>query len=150
MPQGLMALNPYVKSVSVGGKDVLETGVNFAGAEPLTMDIVLGTNAGAVEGRVLNDQKQPVDAAVVGVVPAALSARGFRMDMYKTTSTDAAGRFEVRGLPPGEYKLFSWEDVDKAAIIDNDFMRLHENSGKAIQVGEGEKPAVDLTVIPAK
>jgi hypothetical protein len=29
-------------------------------------------------------------------------------------------------------------------------MRLHENSGKAIQVGEGEKPAVELTVIPAK
>jgi hypothetical protein len=120
------------------------------GAESQEMEVVLGTNAGAVEGRVLNDQKQPVEAAVVGLVPASLSARGFRMDMYKTTSTDAAGRFEVRGLPPGEYKLFSWEDVDKAAIIDHDFMSLHENSGKSVQVGEGEKPAVELTVIPAK
>jgi hypothetical protein len=151
MPQGLMALKPYVKSIRVGNADVLDTGVTLAaGAENLEMEIILGTNAGAIEGRVLNDQKQPVDAAVVGLVPAALSARGFRMDMYKTTSTDASGKFEVRGLPPGEYKLFSWEDVDKAAIIDHDFMRLHENSGKAIQVGEGEKPAVELMVIPAK
>jgi hypothetical protein len=151
MPQALMALKPYVKTIRVGNTDVLDTGVTLAiGAENLEMEVVLGTNAGAVEGRVLNDQKQPVDAAVVGLVPAPLSARGFRMDMYKTTSTDVSGKFEVRGLPPGEYKLFAWEDVDKAAIIDHDFMRLHENSGKAIQVGEGEKPSVDLTVIPAK
>jgi hypothetical protein len=151
MPEALMALQPYVKSVTVGGRDVLEAGVTFApGADPLTMDVVLGTNAGAVEGRVLNDKNQPVNDAVVGVVPAAASARGFRMDMYKTTSTDAAGKFEIRGLPPGEYKIFAWEDVDKASIIDQDFIRLHENAGKIVPVGEGEKPTLDLTLIASK
>lgn len=149
MPQALMNLKPYVKSVRVGNNDVLDTGVNFApGAEALTMEVILGTNSGAVEGRVLNDRNQPVDAAVVGLLPAAASARGFRTDMYKTTSTDASGKFEIRGLPPGDYKLFSWEDVDKASIIDQDFMRLYESSGKTIHVGEGEKPVLELTVIP--
>ena len=149
MPAALMELKPYVKSVRVGGNDVLDAGVNLTvGSGPLEMEVILGTNAGAVEGRVLNDRNQPVDAAVVGLVPASLSSRGFRMDMYKTTSTDAAGKFEVRGLPPGDYKLFAWEDVDKAAIIDKDFIRLHEDSGKTIHIGEGEKPTLDLTVIP--
>ncbi len=150
MPAALMELKPYVKSVRVGGNDVLDSGVNLAvGSGPLEMEVVLGTNAGAVEGRVLNDRNQPVDAAVVGLLPASMSSRGFRMDMYKTTSTDAAGKFEVRGLPPGDYKLFSWEDVDKAAIIDQDFMQLYENLGKTVHVGEGEKPSLELAVIAA-
>jgi hypothetical protein len=145
-----MDLNPYVKSVRVGNTDVLDTGVNFVtGAEALNMEVVLGVNAGAVEGRVLNDKNQPVVDAVVGLLPAAASARGFRTDMYKTTSTDASGKFEVRGLPPGDYKVFSWEDVDKSAIIDQDFIRLYESQGKTLHVGEGEKPSLDLTVIPA-
>jgi len=118
------------------------------GAEALNMEVVLGVNAGAVEGRVLNDRNQPVADAVVGLLPAVASARGFRTDMYKTTSTDSAGKFEIRGLPPGEYKLFSWEDIDKGAIIDQDFMRVYESLGKTIHIGEGEKPSLDLAVIP--
>jgi hypothetical protein len=149
MPKALMDLNPYVKSVRVGNTDVLDAGVHFvAGAEPLNMEVVLGVNAGAIEGRVLNDKNQPVVDAVVGLLPAAASARGFRTDMYKTTSTDASGKFEVRGLPPGDYKVFSWEDVDKTSIIDQDFIRLYESQGKTLHIGEGEKPSLDLTVIP--
>jgi hypothetical protein len=119
-----------------------------SGSSALEMEVVLGTNAGSIEGRVLNENKQPVDAAVVGLVPASAAARGFRMDMYKTTSTDGAGKFEIRGLPPGDYKIFSWEDVDKASIVDQDFIRLYESAGKVLHIDEGDKPTVDLTVIP--
>jgi len=147
-PQSLRGLDPYVKSVRVGSAEVLEAGFTLAaGVEGLTMDVVLGVNAGAVEGRVLNKQNQPVDAAVVGLLPAALAARGFRTDMYKTTSSDASGKFEIRGLPPGDYKVFAWEDIDKAAIIDQDFIRLHENQGTTIHVDEGAKVGVEVAVI---
>jgi hypothetical protein len=149
MPDALMNLNPYVKTIRVNGTDVLDSGLNMtSGSSALEMEVVLGTNAAAIEGRVLNERKQAVDAAVVGIVPASANARGFRMDMYKTTSTDAAGKFAIRGLPPGDYKIFSWEDVDKASIIDQDFMRPYESSGKTLHIDEGEKPAVELTVIP--
>jgi protocatechuate 3,4-dioxygenase beta subunit len=149
MPDALMNLNPYVKAIRVGGTDVLDGGLNLtSGSAPLEMEILLGTNAGVIEGRVLNENKQPVDAALVGLVPASASARGFRMDMYKTASTDASGKFELRGLPPGDYKIFSWEDVDKASIVDQDFVRLYETSGRVLHIDEGEKPTVELTVIP--
>ena len=120
----------------------------MSGSEGQTLEILLGKNAGAIEGRVLTSQKQPVDGAVVGLIPAASTARGFRMDMYKSTSTDAAGKFQVQGLPPGEYKAFAWEDIDRNAIIDLDFMRGFENLGTSVRVGEGEKPSIELLVIP--
>jgi len=149
-PPGIRDLNLYVKSIKAGDTDVINTGlVLFSGVEGQTLEVVLGKNAGALEGRVLTNQKQPVDGAIVGLIPAASTARGFRMDMYKSTSTDATGKFQVQGLPPGDYKAFAWEDVDKAAIIDLDFMRGFENLGTAVHVGEGEKPSLDLIVIPA-
>jgi protocatechuate 3,4-dioxygenase beta subunit len=149
-PPGIRDLNLYVKSIRAGNADVINTGLALLpGVEGQTLEIVLGKNAGAIEGRVLSSQKQPVDGAVVGLIPAAATARGFRMDMYKSTSTDATGKFQVQGLPPGEYKAFAWEDFDRNALIDLDFMRGFENLGTSITVGEGEKPSVELLVIPA-
>ena len=151
-PPGLRDLNAYVKSIKAGNADVLDTGVLLTAetSENLTLEIVLGTNAGAVEGRVVNEQRQTVGGAVVGLIPAAITARGFRTDMYKSTSTDAAGRFQIHGLPPGEYKVFAWEDIDRNALIDLDYMRQFENKGTTIRVSEGEKPTIEVAVIPAQ
>ena len=147
---GVKDLNLYVKSIKVGGSDGINTGVTILpGAESQALEILLGTNAGALEGSVLGNQKQPVDGAIVGLIPATPAARGFRMDMYKSTSSDATGRFQVQGLPPGDYKAFAWEDVDKSALIDLDFIRGFENLGTVVHVGEGEKPSLELAVIPA-
>jgi hypothetical protein len=150
-PPALRELNPYVKSIKAGGVDVIDTGLTLAsGMETVNVEIVLGTNAGAVSGRVLNEQKQPVDGAVVGLIPAAVSARGFRMDMYKSTSTDPDGRFQLQGLPPGEYKVFAWDDIDKNALVDLDFMRPFESLGTLVRVNEGEKPTLEVSLIPVR
>jgi hypothetical protein len=150
-PPALRELNPYVKSIKAGGVDVLDTGVTLmSGSETVNMEIVLGTNAGAINGRVLDNQKQPVDGAVVGLIPAVATARGFRMDMYKSTSSDPGGRFQFQGLPPGEYKVFAWEDIDKNALVDLDFMRQFESFGTTVRVNEGERPSLEVGLIPAK
>jgi hypothetical protein len=149
-PPGIKDLSLYVKSIRLGNSEVMDTGLNLMpGVEGQSLEVLLGTNAGALEGRVYTTQKQPVDGAVVGLIPATVSARGFRMDMYKSTSTDAGGRFQVQGLPPGDYKAFAWDDIDKNAIIDLDFMRGFENLGTTIHVGEGQRPSLELTVISA-
>ncbi len=33
-------------------------------------------------------------------------------DANKSTSTDQYGQFSVRGIAPGDYKLFAWEAID--------------------------------------
>ena len=33
--------------------------------------------------------------------------------MNRMTSTDAEGRFEVKGLPPGDYKVFALDGFEK-------------------------------------
>jgi hypothetical protein len=41
-------------------------------------------------------------------------------------STDPSGGFQFDHVPPGEYKIFAWTDVDNDAWYEADFMRNNE------------------------
>jgi Carboxypeptidase regulatory-like domain len=147
VPSGLT--NAYVKAVRVGGLDVTDTGAQLAATEGLSMEIVLGTNAGSLDGQVTR-AGQPASEITVGMLPNSLNARGYRTDMHRTTLTDASGRFQIQGLPPGEYKIFAWEDADKEAIMDLDFVRSYEERGTRLEISEGNRKTIELSVIPSR
>jgi len=139
----------YVKSAKLGGVDVLNTGFHFAGEPDKVLEIVLAKNAGSLAGRVEDDRKQPAAGVFVTLIPDIPTARLYRTDMYKTTSTDADGRFEIKGLPPGDYKVFALEGFEKDAWLDPDFFKPYENRGTSIKVGEGKVfiPETPLSVV---
>jgi hypothetical protein len=139
----------YVKSAKLGGVDVLNTGFHFAGEPDKVLEIVLAKNAGSLAGRVEDDRNQPAAGVFVTLIPDIPTARLYRTDMYKTTSTDAEGRFEIKGLPPGDYKVFALEGFEKDAWLDPDFFKPYENRGTSIKIGEGKvfTPETPLTVV---
>jgi len=130
--------NAYVKSARLGGVEVLNTGFTFAGEPDKALEIVLGTNAGTLTGRVEDERKQPAAGVLVTLVPDLRTARLFRTDMNRMTSTDAEGRFEVKGLPPGDYKVFALDGFDKDAWLDPDFFKPYEERGMSVHVDEGK------------
>jgi hypothetical protein len=133
----------------MGGVDVLNTGFRFAGEADKVLEIVLAKNAGSLAGRVEDERKQPASGVFVTLTSNNRTARLYRTDMYKTTSTDAEGKFEVKGLPPGEYKIFALEGFEKDSWLDPEFFKPYEDRGLAITVGEGKvfTPDAPLTVI---
>ena len=139
----------YVKSAKLGGVDVLNTGFHFAGEPDKVLEIVLAKNAGSLAGRVEDDRKRPASGVFVTLIPDIPTARLYRTDMYKTTSTDAEGHFEIKGLPPGDYKVFALEGFEKDAWLDPEFFKPYENRGTAIKIGEGKvfSPETPLTVV---
>jgi len=139
----------YVKSARLGGVDVLNTGFHFAGEPDKVLEIVLAKNAGSLAGRVEDDRKQPASGVFVTLIPDVPTARLYRTDMYKTTSTDAEGRFEIKGLPPGDYKVFALEGFEKDAWLDPEFFKPYENRGTVIKIGEGKvfTPETPLSVV---
>jgi hypothetical protein len=58
--------------------------------------------------------------------------------MHRTISTDAQGRFEVKGLPPGDYKVFALDGFEKDSWLDPDFFRPYEDRGVTVHVDEGK------------
>jgi protocatechuate 3,4-dioxygenase beta subunit len=135
--------NLYVKSVRMGGEEVLERGVHLQGQPPREIEVVLGVSGGILQGTVVDRRQQPFPNAVVAMVPASRR----RTDLYKSTLTDASGGFRLMGLAPGEYRLFSWDYVEEGIWFDSEYLSSIETRGKSVRISEGTTESLELTVL---
>jgi len=108
------------------------------------MVIVIGTNPGALDGRVVNGNGQPVPASTVVMIPD--SGLKFRVD-HKVAFTDASGAFQIQGVPPGDYQVYAFEQIEKGDWQNPITMRPFEGRGKALHINEGGKGTIDLVAI---
>jgi hypothetical protein len=68
-----------------------------------------------------------------------------RTELYRVATTDPAGRFRFEKVPPGEYKVFGWMEVETDGWYDTEFMKTYENRGVALTVREGTTERVQVT-----
>jgi hypothetical protein len=66
----------------------------------------------------------------------------------KFTTSDSNGRFQFQNVPPGSYKLFAWEKIDRAAWNDPGVMQEYERYATPIRIEAGSKMSIDLKAIP--
>ena len=66
---------------------------------------------------------------------------------HRSELTDQNGRFLLRGIAPGEYKIFSWDSIDDFDWYDAEQVKPYESKGARISVEEGDRKTVQLTVI---
>jgi hypothetical protein len=132
----------------LGGIDVLAEGLQFDQPPNGVLEILVSTNTG-IAGGIVQTERQEVSANVTVVfVPDA--ARRNRLDLYRTASTDAFGKFHIEGIPPGDYKVFAWEDVETGAWLDPDFIRQFEDRGRPVRITEAGTANVEVRVIPGQ
>jgi protocatechuate 3,4-dioxygenase beta subunit len=140
-----MPRNAYVKMARYEGIDILSEGLRLDRQPSTPLEILVSTDTGIAEGVVQNEKLEPSANVMVVFVPDA--GRRNRLDLYRTVSTDAAGRFRIEGVPPGDYRVFSWEDVETGAWQDPDYMRPFEDRGRAVRVSENATSTMELRVI---
>ena len=135
----------YVKSMRFGNADVLDGGLHVTGSSRDQLEIVIGANAGRINGTVINARREPLAGITVVAVPDA--GERSRSDRYKQVTSDASGRFRIQGLPPGNYTLFAFEDIEEGAWQDPEVIRSYETRGTSVRVRDGNDENVQLTVI---
>jgi hypothetical protein len=60
------------------------------------------------------------------------------------------GHFTMRSIPPGNYKVFSWENLEANAYYDPEILRTYEQQGKAVRVEHGSKLTAEVKLIPVR
>jgi uncharacterized protein (DUF2141 family) len=133
--------------MSSGAADVLETGVNVGrGHSPPALELVLSSGAGRIDGTV-GSNEQPCPGASVVLVPDGKDRA--QPNDYRQALTDQSGRFVMRNIAPGDYTLFAWEQVERDAYLDPDFLGQDDDRGQAVHIEEGGHLSVQLDAIPA-
>jgi len=137
--------NLYVKSVRLGEADVLNGGLHLDGRPDAPLDIVIGTTPGSVEGVVVNQNRDPVPNVTVSLLPDP--GRRTRIDLYKTVSTDASGRFKIERMPPGDYVAFAWDGIESGDWQNPEFVAPYEPRGTAVRVRDNAAANLELTTL---
>jgi hypothetical protein len=136
----------YVKELRYDRQDALKNPVEVSNrnSDSASLQVVISRNVGQIDGVIVDDRMQPMPGVQAVLIPDARN----RTELYKTATTDQTGHFVMRGVTPGDYKLFAWEALENYGYFDPDVMRRSEALGKTIQVGESSKLAVEGKIIP--
>jgi hypothetical protein len=138
----------FLKSVKLGERNI-ETG--FTASGPATLDLVVSSKGGMVEGAVVEKEKEEEnDHPVANATVVAVPEEKYRKlpDRFGIGSTDQHGRFTIRGLSPGSYALYAWQDLEEGVWRDADFLKSQEANGKTVKVEEGSHQQVELKLSP--
>jgi hypothetical protein len=136
----------YLKSASFGPVDAINSSIHIDQRTRDRLQIVLGTNAGAVMGTVLGRERKPAAGTRVVLVPDATHRQ--RNDLYQTTLSDGSGQFRFDRIPPGDYSLFAWDDVEEGIWRDAEFLRRYAGSGRSLHIVENGQETVEIVSIP--
>jgi protocatechuate 3,4-dioxygenase beta subunit len=138
----------YLKSIEYDQHDVPDGVVNI-GTDRAELILHAGTDPGQLTGMVRTANGDPAEETPVVAEPAGGMAG--RIDLVKTFLTDANGRFRIKGLAPGDYKVFAWEDSDSDLIMSREFRQEFQSDAAAVTIQPSASASVNLTAVtPAK
>jgi hypothetical protein len=140
----------YVKSIRAGDAEVMYSGVDATSGTGPPLDIVISPKGGLVSGVAQSEKTgKAAEGAIVVMVPRE-KERQCISAFYLQTNSDQVGRFTFRSVPPGEYAVYAWEDIEPTAWMDPDVIKPLEEQGKRVTVAESTRISVQVSLIPGE
>jgi protocatechuate 3,4-dioxygenase beta subunit len=136
----------YVKSIRAGDIEVRDSGLDMTSGSPGPLTVTIAPGAGQIQGVVLNDKQEPAAAALVALIPDDAQRRE-RRDSYHIAGTDQYGKFALKSIDPGEYKLYAWDDIESGAYSDPDFVKPFESQAVTMSIRENSRETAQLKLI---
>jgi len=143
-----MSKDCYIKDIHYGESSVIKDGFTVTRGEASALEIVISSRGARVQGTVVDSDGLPLAGVSVVLVPELSQRENYQK--YKTESTDQYGNFDLRGIAPGDYKIFSWVEAEPDAWQDPEFLKQFEDKGQRITLQDGDHSSVKVTAIQTK
>jgi hypothetical protein len=136
-----------VKSATVGGVDVVDSGIDTAGKDVIKgIRVTVTDKLASVSGVVADGKGAPLGDQLVillrldGVPPGDIGLRALR--------ADAAGRFDARKLRAGAWVAGVVDDLEPGYHFSPEFQERLRERGQRFRLGDGEAIILELTPTP--
>ena len=134
-----------VRSILQGGRDVRDGVVVAAEGAPAPIEIVVSSHCGTIEATVAASDS-PLPSNLMAVL---LRKAGDELVLEKQAYIggrrgDAAPRFVIQGVAPGDYVLYAWPQDSQIEYANAEYMRQFESYGTAVTVTEDGKVSATI------
>ena len=136
----------YVSAMRQGALDIRNEGFIDVRASMLPLEIALSSGAGIVRGVVEAAGGNANPGAEVVLVPDALRRSNFMF--YDRTIADGKGQFSFEGIPPGEYKVFAFDQLSDTAEWNPAFIARYDTLGIPVKVNSRSTTEVRARILP--
>jgi hypothetical protein len=123
----------YLKSATLDRRDMIASEVPI-GPGSGTIEIVISDDGGTLEGEVSADDT-PAPAWILLECDGA---------PFQNTRTDPTGHFKFETVPPGDYKIYAWDDNTNVEYASPEWMRQN-GKGVTVTVDPGQTAQVKVT-----
>ena len=135
----------WLKSIAAGGRDWLDSPFEFR--QNVTDAVVTFTDeASEIAGRVTDVNGAPVREASVVVFSADKTFWFASSRRIAGVRTNPEGRYSVRSLPPGEYRIAVTADVEQGEWFDPSVLQRLLSAAGALTVVGSEAQTRDLVI----
>ncbi len=135
----------FLKSVTIDGENFTDIPFDVSNLRDDTnVEIVLTDKQTTTSGTVRNARGEQVIDYTVVVFPERLREGAMPARYTRAVRPDQQGRFETRGLPPGDYFAVAVESLEQGQHWDPAFRKQIEPTAKRFRLTEGQSTTVDL------
>ena len=132
-------VNCYVKSIRYSGTEIPMEGAELRAGG--TLEITLSAQAAALDAVASTAENKVAAHAAFALVPKDPGP-------VITGTADENGIFSFKGLKPGDYRFFAWEDAEEGAPLDPDFRKPFEGQAKIVTLGPSAHETISFTAFP--
>jgi hypothetical protein len=142
LPQDL-----YLKAARFGEDDILEKPLTLQARDAAkALQVLLGSDGGHLQAAAYNKKGELHAGAQFVLVPE--STRRYRREQFRVAASGEDGVAIIRGILPGNYKLFAWEELEPNAYLNLDYLHAYEDLGVPVKIVAGDNPPVSARLIP--
>ena len=134
-----------LNSVTFNGVDITDTPLDLAAVDDASgIEIVVTDTFTTISGTAVNAQRSPVKDYVVVIFPDRLKEGAVPMRFIRSVRPDQEGRYQVRGLPAGEYLAVAVPTLEAGDEWDPAFRKRVEPLGKRFRLSDGQTTNLEL------
>ena len=134
-------------SVALNGRDTIDTPFEIRGGEKITgMNLSFTDKQSEINGTVTDMAGTPITDFTVLAFPTDSTLWRPQARQIMTVRPDQTGKFQLRGLPAGEYYLTTIDPVEQGEWYEPAFLDDHRAGAARVRVGDGEVKTQDFKV----
>lgn len=136
-----------LKSILVDGHDALDAPFEVRGSQPVSgISVVFTDRISEINGTLTDRQQQPLSGYTMLAFPTDADLWRPQTRRIMTARPDQNGRYQLRGLPPGDYYVTPVDAIEPGDAYEPAFLAQRVANAARVSFGEGESKTQSFTL----